>query len=187
MDPSVPVPCLLARTELDRRIAELAQQISADYVGKDPLAVGVLKGAFVFMADLVRLLAIPVQCDFVKLSSYGLGTSSAGNVTLQLDLSLSVVGRHVLIVEDIIDTGVSTSWLIEHLARKQPASVRLCALLDKPARRQTAVPIDYLGFTIPDRFVVGFGIDWAEQYRQLPYVGYIPSEGTSDEPRTTAQ
>ncbi|MBL8799758.1 MAG: hypoxanthine phosphoribosyltransferase, partial [Planctomycetia bacterium] len=145
-------PCLIAAAELQRRVAELAAQISADYRGRDLLVVGVLKGAFVFLADLVRALTIPVRCDFVKLSSYGLGTESSGAVRLQLDASLPVAGAEVLIVEDIIDTGTTTSWLIDHLRRQGAAGVKLCALLDKPARRRNSVSIDYLGFTIPDHF-----------------------------------
>jgi hypoxanthine phosphoribosyltransferase len=167
-------PCLISAADLQRRVAELAARISADYRDKDLLVVGVLKGAFIFLADLARALTIPVRCDFVKLSTYGLGAESSGTVRLQLDVSQPVAGVAVLIVEDIIDTGTTTSWLIEHLHRQGAASIRLCALLDKPARRRAAVPIDYLGFTIPDHFVVGYGIDYGERYRQLPYVGFIP-------------
>jgi len=167
-------PCLISAADLQRRIAELAVRISADYRDRDLLLVGVLKGAFVFLADLVRALTIPVRCDFVKLSSYGLGTESSGTIHLHLDVSQPMVGADVLIVEDIIDTGTTTSWLIEHLQRQGAASIKLCALLDKPARRRTAVPIAYLGFTIPDHFVVGYGIDYGERYRQLSYVGFIP-------------
>jgi hypoxanthine phosphoribosyltransferase len=169
------VPCLIARDDLNRRTAELGQQISADYRGKELVLVGVLKGAFVFMADLARALTIPACCDFVKISSYGMGTKSSGEIRLHFDLSLPLEGRHVLLVEDIVDTGTSIAWLLDHLRKHKPASVRLCALLDKPSRRRTPVTIDYLGFTIPDRFVVGFGIDFAERHRQLPYVGYLPS------------
>lgn len=169
------VPCLISRSDLEDRIAALARQLSADYQGKELVTVGVLKGAFIFLADLLRQLTIPVRCDFVKISSYGMGQTSTGQVRLDLDLSLPIQGCDLLLVEDIIDTGTSTQWLMEHLRRKGPASLRVCALLDKPARRRTPVPLDYRGFTIPDRFVVGYGIDCAEQYRQLPYVGYLPS------------
>jgi hypoxanthine phosphoribosyltransferase len=168
------VPCLISAADLQRRVAELAARISADYRDRNLLVVGVLKGAFIFQADLVRALTIPVRCDFVKVSSYGLGTESSGTVRLQLDVSQPVAGADVLIVEDIIDTGTTTSWLIEHIKRQGAASIKLCALLDKPARRRTTVPIAYLGFTIPDHFVVGYGIDYGERYRQLPYVGFIP-------------
>ena len=172
------VTCLISSDELARRIAELARQISADYDGKQPVVVGVLKGAWVFLADLVRQLTLPVRCDFVKVSSYGLGTSTSGEVRLQLDLTIPAEGQHLLLVEDIIDTGTTTSWLLEHLHRKKPASIKVCALLDNRARRRTPVTIDYLGFPIPDRFVVGYGIDYAERYRQLPFVGCL----TGNEP-----
>jgi hypoxanthine phosphoribosyltransferase len=165
--------CLYSRLEIAERVGDLARQISADYAAKDPLLVGVLKGAFVFMADLIRQMDIPVRCDFVKVSSYGAGTESSGDPRLLLDLSESPRGRHILLVEDIVDTGTSTAFLIQHLRRQEPASIRLCALLDKPARRRSPVTIDYVGFSIPDYFVVGYGIDYAERYRELDYVGYI--------------
>jgi hypoxanthine phosphoribosyltransferase len=168
---------LIDQEELSRRVESLAQQISADYLGKPLVLVGVLKGAWVFMADLVRRLSIPVNCDFVKLSSYGDGTTTSGRVQLQLDVSMPVAGRDVLVVEDIVDTGTCVLWMLEHLRGKNPASLRLCALLDKPARRLTPVAIDYLGFTIPDHFVVGYGIDWQERYRELPYVAHVVNAG----------
>jgi hypoxanthine phosphoribosyltransferase len=179
MERSDDIRCLYSREVLAARVAELARQISADYSGKQPLLVGVLKGAWVFMADLVRHLTIPVRCDFVMLSSYGLAADSSGNVKLLLDLTQSARGADILIVEDIVDTGTASAWLIEHLRRKGPASLRLCSLLDKPVRRQTPVAIDYVGFTIGDQFVVGYGIDHAERYRELDYVGYIVPPGTS--------
>jgi hypoxanthine phosphoribosyltransferase len=178
------VPCLFAAEQIAHRIGELARQISADHAGKELLVVGVLKGAFVFMADLVRRLTVPVRCDFVKVSSYGMSKTSSGEVRLLLDLSLPVEGQHVLLVEDIVDTGTCGAWLLGHLRRQRPASLRLCALLDKQSRRQTPVTIDYLGFSIPDHFIVGYGIDCAERYRQLPYIGYLPSgESSDDDPR----
>jgi hypoxanthine phosphoribosyltransferase len=164
---------LISREALAQRVAELGQQISADYGGKSLLVVGVLKGAWVFMADLVRQLRVPVRCDFVLLSSYGLGTQSRGEVTLRLDLTLPVQGQDVLIVEDLVDTGTTIPWLFRHLEQKQPASLRLCALLDKPTRRRVPVTIDYLGFTIPDHFVVGYGIDAAERYRELDHIARV--------------
>jgi hypoxanthine phosphoribosyltransferase len=167
------VRCLLTEQQLRQRVGDLARQISADYAGKQLLVVGVLKGAWVFMADLVRRLTIPVRCDFVKLSSYGEGTTTTGQVRIHLDVSASVKGYDVLIIEDIVDTGTCSLWLVDHLRRKNPASVRLCALLDKPVRRLAPVPIDYVGFTIADHFVVGYGIDWQEKYRQLPYIADI--------------
>jgi hypoxanthine phosphoribosyltransferase len=170
MDP--PLPCLLSSEQLAVRVRALAQQVSADYAGRQPLVVGVLKGAWVFMADLVRQLTIPVNCDFVMLHSYGHGTSSSGQITLRLDLKEPAAGRHILVVEDILDTGHSLAWLLDHLAKKQPASIRTCVLLDKAARRQVPVRVDYVGFEIEDRFVAGYGIDYAERHRELPYVGY---------------
>ena len=184
MTPSTPDPdrpaktrevrCLISSEQIAGRVAELAAQISADYAGKVPVLVGVLKGAWVFMADLVRQLSIPVRCDFVKLSSYGANTSTSGEVQLHLDLTIAAEGQDILLVEDIIDTGTTVPWLLDRLVKKHPASVRLCALLDKPARRRVPVKIDYLGFTIPNHFVVGYGIDAGEEYRELPYIGYIP-------------
>lgn len=170
------IPCLITADDLARRVKELADQISADYQGKRLLVVGVLKGAWVFMADLVRQLNIPTHCDFVMLSSYGVGTQSSGEMNLRLDLAKSAPGQDILLVEDIIDTGRSMLWLIEHLKKKNPASIRLCTLLDKPSRREVPVQIDYVGFAVPDKFVVGYGIDCAEQHRELPYVGYLPEK-----------
>jgi hypoxanthine phosphoribosyltransferase len=171
------IRCLISEPELAERVGVLARQISADYAGKPLMIVGVLKGAWVFMADLVRRLTIPVRCDFVKLSSYGGGTTTTGRVQLQLDLSLAVEGQDLLIVEDIVDSGTSIVWLFEHLRPKNAASIRLCALLDKPARRTESIPIDYIGFTIANHFVVGYGIDWNEQYRELPFIGHVLNEG----------
>jgi hypoxanthine phosphoribosyltransferase len=174
LDPvSSPVHCLISAEELARRVGELAAQISADYTGKQPVVVGVLKGAFVFMADLVRQLSIPVQCDFVMVSSYGQAMQPSGPLKLRLDLSLPVAGHDLLLVEDIIDTGHTIPFLIEHLLKKKPASIRLCTLLDKPYRRQVPVRIDYCGFTVPDNFIVGYGIDCGEDYRELPWVGWV--------------
>jgi hypoxanthine phosphoribosyltransferase len=152
-------------------------QVSQDYAGRQPIVVGVLKGGWVFMADFVRQLSLPVLCDFVKLSSYGTGLATSGTVRLDLDMSLSAEGRELLVLEDIVDTGISVRWLLEHLQAKRPASVRVCALLDKPSRRRVAVPLDYVGFTVADHFVVGYGIDGGEWYRELPYIGYLPGEG----------
>lgn len=170
------IRCLISAEDLSRRVAELAARISTDYAGQTPVLVGVLKGAWVFLADLVRRLTIPVQCDFIKVSSYGSGTETTGQVTVHFDATIDLGGRHVLLVEDIIDTGLCVQWLVKHLRAKKPASLRVCALLDKPARRIVEVSVDYLGFTLPNFFVIGYGIDWNECYRELPYIGYI-SEG----------
>jgi hypoxanthine phosphoribosyltransferase len=170
---------LLLPEQIQQRIRELASEIRSEYAGKHPVLVGVLKGAFVFLADLVRELRFPLQCDFVKLSSYGESTETSGQVRLELDTSIPLAGRHVLVVEDIVDTGLTTAWLLAHLRKKQPASLRVCALLDKPARRRVEVTIDFVGFRIPDQFVVGYGIDWAEAYRELDFIGYIPAQNSS--------
>jgi hypoxanthine phosphoribosyltransferase len=170
---------LLLPEQIHQRIRELASEIRSEYAGKHPVLVGVLKGAFVFLADLVRELRFPLQCDFVKLSSYGWSTETSGQVRLELDTSIPLAGRHVLVVEDIVDTGLTTAWLLAHLRKKQPASLRVCALLDKPARRRVEVTIDFVGFRIPDQFVVGYGIDWAEAYRELDFIGYIPAQNSS--------
>lgn len=167
------VSCLFSADQLAVRVAELGREISVDYAGKRPVLIGVLKGAWVFLADLVRTLTIPVRCEFVMLSSYGSGTVSTRQIQLRLDVTGPVTGEDVIIIEDIIDTGHSMPWLIEHLQKQHPASIRLCALLEKPSRRETPVHIDYLGFTVGDQFVVGYGIDCAEEHRELPYVGFI--------------
>jgi hypoxanthine phosphoribosyltransferase len=168
------IRCLFSAETIAKRVQELAVEIAAAYANQLPLLlVGALKGSWIFMADLVRQINLPVRCDFVKLSSYGDGSTTTGKIQMQLDMTLPAKGQHLLIVEDIIDTGFSTDWLVQHLRQKQPASLRVCALLDKPSRRRVPVTIDYLGFTIPDHFVVGYGIDWAEQHRELPYIGYI--------------
>lgn len=164
---------LITTEKLAQRVAALAKDISTDYQGKPLLVVGVLHGAYIFMADLLRQLTIPVRSSFVKVSTYGNRTVSSGNVNLRLDLWEPIDGDHVLLVDDLVDTGVTTAWLIKHLQEKAPASVRLCALLDKSARRREPVTIDYVGFEIPDRFVVGYGIDYAGRYRELPYIGYV--------------
>jgi hypoxanthine phosphoribosyltransferase len=167
------IACEISAEQIAGRVAELAEQISADYADKPLLVVGVLKGAWVFLADLVRQLTIPIRCDFVRVTSYGMGTETSGQPRLLLDITESVEDTHVLVVEDIVDTGISISWLMEHLREKSPASVRLCVLLDKPSCRRVETAPDYCGFEIPDRFVVGYGLDSAEQYRGLPFVGHI--------------
>ena len=163
---------LIDRQTLADRVGDLARQISADYADKPLLIVGgrQVRGC---SWPICCALSIPVSCDFVMLSSYGERSTSSGQISLKLDRSFPVEGRHLLLVEDIIDTGNSMPWLIRHLQQKSPASVRLCALLDKPARRKAPVTIDYLGFTVPDQFIVGYGIDYAEQYRHLDFVGCL--------------
>jgi hypoxanthine phosphoribosyltransferase len=164
---------LIKHQEIEREVARLARAIRHDYVEKNPLLIGILKGSFIFMADLVREIDMPLEVDFIRLSSYGSGIHSSGSIKLLSRLNQSVEGRHVLIVEDIIDTGLTTAYFIKYLKRKRPASVRLCALTEKPSRRKTAVKIDYIGFTVPDKFIVGYGIDWNEKYRNLADICYI--------------
>lgn len=175
------IACEVSAERIAGRVCELAEQISSDYEGKDLLVVGVLKGAWVFMADLVRRLTTPIRCDFVRVTSYGMGTETSGDPELLLDITESVEETHVLVVDDIVDTGISVSWLMAHLRKKNPASLRLCVLLDKPSRRQVAMDPDYCGFQIPDRFVIGYGLDSAEQYRELPFVGYVNTDDQSND------
>ncbi|MDY7019203.1 MAG: hypoxanthine phosphoribosyltransferase [Chloroflexota bacterium] len=164
---------LISRDEIARAVARLASEISRDYQDKQPLLIGVLKGSFVFMADLIRQLDWPLEVDFVKLSSYGAGKESSGKVRLVQGLKTLVRGRDVLIIEDIMDTGITISFFLDYLKKKKPASLKLCVLLDKQARHSVPVHIDYLGFTIPDKFVVGYGIDFNEQFRHLPDICFI--------------
>ncbi|MEK7353742.1 MAG: hypoxanthine phosphoribosyltransferase, partial [Chloroflexota bacterium] len=154
-------------------IKKLAAEIRRDYRGKNPLLIGILKGSFIFMADLARLLDFPLEVDFIKLSSYGRGRSTAGELKMLQGIRSSIKGRHVLVVEDIVDTGQSLAFLMDYLGKKKPASLKLCVMADKPSRRQAQVTIDYLGLTVPDKFIVGYGIDWDEKFRNLPYIGYI--------------
>jgi hypoxanthine phosphoribosyltransferase len=155
------------------RVRELGAQITADYQGRELTVTGVLNGSFLFMADLVRAIDLPIRCDFLGLSSYGSATESSGVVAITKDLSGPVEGRHLLIVEDIIDTGLTMDYLLKNLATRKPASVRIVALLSKPARRKVEVKIDYLGFTIEDRFVVGYGLDFDGRYRNLAFIGAL--------------
>ena len=164
---------LFSREQLAARVAELAGEITRDYAGKAPLVAGVLRGSFIFMADLVRQLDLPVTLDFIHASSYGAGTVSSGRVNIQLDFSEDIAGRDVLLVEDILDTGNTLSKLVEELRDRHPASLKLCVLLDKPDRRTRPIQADYVGFTIPDAFVVGYGLDYDQRYRQLPFIGVL--------------
>ncbi len=159
---------LIPQTEISAAVARLASGINRDYLDKNPVLTGVLKGSFMFMADLVRQLDFPLEIEFARFSSYANGCESSGKIKVIQRLSCPLRGRHVLVVEDIIDTGLTTTFFLDYLARKKPASLRVCALLDKPSRRRVPVQIDYLGFTVPNKFVVGYGIDWNQQYRNLP-------------------
>jgi len=158
---------LIPQDKIRQAVAKLAAEIRRDYQGKQPLLIGILKGSFVFMADLVRELGLPVEVDFVKLSSYGSGTETSGKVKVVQGLKTPIKGRDVLVVEDIVDSGLTVSFLMDYLRKKKPASLRLCALTDKPSRHEVPVTIDYLGFTVPDKFIVGYGIDWNEKFRHL--------------------
>jgi hypoxanthine phosphoribosyltransferase len=164
---------LIDQDTLQRRIAELGEEISADYAGRDLLLVGVLKGAVFFMADLMRGLSIPCEIDFMAISSYGDSTDSSGVVRILKDLDINIEGRDVLVVEDIIDSGLTLSYLMRNLEAREPASLEICALLTKPERREIEVPVRYVGFEIPNRFVIGYGLDFGERYRNLPYVGVL--------------
>lgn len=159
---------LIGRNEIGAAVARLASEIRKDYRGKQPLLIGVLKGSFVFMADLVRQLDLPLELDFVVLSSYGSAQATSTRVRLVQGLTRPIRDKDIIVVEDIVDTGLTVSFLLDHLRSKKPASIRLCALMDKPSRRRIQVPIDYLGFTLPDRFVVGYGLDLDERFRYLP-------------------
>jgi hypoxanthine phosphoribosyltransferase len=161
---------------LQRRIRELGEEISGDYVGRDLLLVGVLKGAVFFMSDLMRQITVPCEIDFMAISSYGASTDSSGVVRILKDLDINIEGRQVLIVEDIIDSGLTLSYLVRTLEAREPASLEVCALLTKPERRQIDVAVRYVGFEIPNRFVIGYGLDFAERYRNLPYVGVLNPE-----------
>jgi hypoxanthine phosphoribosyltransferase len=167
---------LIDEETLHGRIAELGAQISDDYRGEDLLLIGVLKGAIFFMADLMRSIDIPCEVDFMAISSYGAGIDSSGVVRILKDLDVSIEGRNVLVVEDIIDSGLTLSYLLRNLEAREPASLEVCALLTKPERRENDVVCRYVGFEIPNRFVIGYGLDFAERYRNLPFVGVLRDE-----------
>ncbi len=167
---------LITEEELQRRIAELGKEVAKDYDGKTPIFVGVLKGAIMFFADMVRATPIPCEYDFMAVSSYGAATISSGKINLIKDLSADIKGRHVVILEDILDTGNTLRFVADHLMEKEPASLKICTLLDKPSRRTAPIEADYIGFTIPNQFVVGYGLDYDEVYRNLPYVGILKPE-----------
>ena len=167
---------LIDEERLRSRVAELGEEISADYARRDVLLIGVLKGAVFFMADLMRHLTVTCEVDFMAISSYGAATDSSGVVRILKDLDINIENRHVLVVEDIIDSGLTLSYLLRNLESREPASLEICALLTKPERREIDVPVRYVGFEIPNRFVIGYGLDFAERYRNLPYVGVLHSD-----------
>lgn len=164
---------LIDEKTLQAKIAELAKQISHDYAGKELMLVGVLKGAIMFMVDLARAINLPLTLDFMAISSYGASTESSGVVRIIKDLDNSIEGKNILIVEDIVDSGLTLSYLADYLRARNPDSLKICVLLNKPERRTSDVAVDYLGFDIPDKFVVGYGLDYAEVYRNLPYIGVL--------------
>jgi len=159
---------LYSRQEIEAAVTRMTAEITRDYRERNPVVIGVLKGCFIFMSDLVRRLDFPLETDFVQLSSYGRGTNSSGKIKMAQDIRATVKGRDVLVVDDIVDTGNSLTFLEDYLKNKNPASLKFCCLLDKPSRRQVPVKVEYRGFTVPDKFVVGYGMDYAEQYRNLP-------------------
>ena len=168
---------LITEEEIRRRVAELGEELTRDYAGKDPVIVGVLKGVVVFYADMVRKIQTPCQMDFMWISSYQ-GTSSTGSMVVKRDVSVDIRGRHVLVLEDIFDTGNSLDFTYRHLMSKGPASLKICTFLDKPARRKPGITLkpDYVGYTVPNEFVVGYGLDFNEHYRNLPYIGVLKKE-----------
>lgn len=167
---------LYTEEDIQRKVSELGSLLSRDFAGRNPLVICVLKGAFIFMADLVKRITIPVEMDFMAVSSYGQSTKSSGVVKIVKDLDVPVEGREVIIVEDIIDSGLTLSYLIDVLERRNAKSVTVVALFDKPARRTVDLKPDYVGFTLPDAFVVGYGLDYAEKYRNLPFIGILKPE-----------
>jgi hypoxanthine phosphoribosyltransferase len=167
---------LIDEDALDARITELGAEISTDYQGRDLVLIGVLKGAVFFMADLMRRLTIPCEVDFMAISSYGASTDSSGVVRILKDLDINIEGRHVLVVEDIIDSGLTLSYLMRNLESREPATLEVCALLTKPGRREIDVPVRYVGFEIPNRFVIGYGLDFGERYRNLPFVAVLSDD-----------
>ncbi|MDT3699301.1 MAG: hypoxanthine phosphoribosyltransferase [Thermincola sp.] len=168
--------CLVSQAEIAQKVAQLGEQISLDYGGKNLVVAGILKGSIVFLSDLIRQIKIPLYLDFMAVSSYGSSTMSSGVVRILKDLDKSIEGKDLLIVEDIIDSGLTLKYLLENLAARRPNSVNVCTLLDKPARRQTSVDIRYNGFVIPDEFVVGYGLDYNDKYRNLPGVYVLKKE-----------
>ena len=167
---------LITEEQIRSRIAELGEELTRDYADKNPIFLGVLRGVVIFYADMVRAVPIPCEFDFMAVSSYGSGTQSSGNINISKDMTIDVHGRHVVILEDILDTGRTLQAVCRLLEHRGVASLRICALLDKPARRTVDITADYTGFTVPNEFVVGYGLDYNDQYRNLPYVGVLKPE-----------
>ncbi len=167
---------LITEEDIRKRVIELATQIKRDFIGKEPVFVGILNGCFPFLADLLRHLDLTCLVDFMRIRSYGVATETTGVVEITAELQRSIVGRDVIVVEDIVDTGLTMSYLLDNIRTRRPANLRVCTLLDKPARRLIDLHLDYIGFTIPDRFVVGYGLDFDEKYRNLPYITVYEDE-----------
>lgn len=170
------IQVMISEEEVQTRISEIAAQISEDYKGEEILVVGILRGGVYFCTDLTKRITVPVILDFMEVSSYGAGTVSSGQVHITKDLIEDIAGKHVVVVEDIVDTGRTLSLLLENLKARAPKSLKLCTLLDKPQRREAEVQVDYNGFVIPNKFVVGYGMDYAQKYRNLPYIGVVEGE-----------
>jgi hypoxanthine phosphoribosyltransferase len=177
MGSEVKLSVLFTAAQIAAAVKRLAAEIRRDYIDKNPILIAILKGSFVFLADLIRELDFPLQIEFAQLSSYGSGQESAGRIKVVKDVGVDIKGRHVLVVEDIIDTGLTAQFFLEHLKKKGAASVKLCSLTNKPARSQVEIKIDYLGMDVPDRFIVGYGIDWDERFRYLPEICAIEDGG----------
>ncbi len=167
---------LLRREEITSAVKRLAAEIERDYQNRYPLLIGILKGSFIFMADLVRQLDFPLEVEFIRVSSYGRGRESSGAIKIVRGLTSVVKGRDVLLIEDIVDTGLTAGFVLDYLAKKKPTSLKLCTLTDKPSRRQRSVQIGYLGFTVPNKFLVGYGLDWDEKFRNLPDICFLENE-----------
>jgi len=167
---------LFDQETIEQRVSQLAVDISKDYEHKHPIIIGILKGSFMFLSELVKRLTIPVQIDFMAISSYGAGTTSSGSIKIRKEIDAEIKDRDIIIIEDIVDTGISMNSLVKHLKMKKPATVKICTLLNKPAARKIEVKIDYKGFDVEDKFIVGYGLDYAENYRQLPYIAILKEE-----------
>ena len=167
---------LFTESDIAAKVQELGKRITEDYSGKAPFLIGVLKGCFIFMSDLARAIDLPCDIDFMAVSSYGSGSTTTGAVQIKKDLSRDIEGRDVIIIEDILDSGITLSYLTKYLENRDPASIKICTLMDKPARRQSEIRADYVGFVCPDEFVVGYGLDYDEKYRNLPYIGILKRE-----------
>ena len=167
------IDVMISKEEIEKKVYEVAKQIEKDYEGEEIVIVGILKGASVFVSDLIRNIDLHVKIDFMSVSSYGNSTESSGTVKILKDLDMDIKDKNVLVVEDIIDSGLTLSNLVKALETRKPKSLKLCTLLDKPKRRTVDIPVDYIGFEIEDKFIVGYGIDWAEKYRNLPYIGVV--------------